>query len=69
MVNPDYWYVLDTSSGTYFCLSGAVLINSADLSSDEIEILEEGSDSDRNKLAIAKGDLLPDAINWSKVGR
>lgn len=69
MVNPDYWYVLDTSSGTYFCLSDVVLINSADLSSDEIEILEKGSDSDKNELGITKGELLSDVINWSRVGR
>ena len=54
------WIVLDTSSGTWFSTSNAVLLNYETLTSDEQEIMEEGSDSERNELGDIKGKSLAD---------
>lgn len=64
MPNSDYYYVLDLDSGTYFSVSRAVLINSADLSEDELDVLENGSDMDRSELGDEVGTYLPQALGW-----
>jgi hypothetical protein len=54
------WIVLDTSSGTWFSASRAVLLNYETLTEDEQETLEEGSDNERNELGDIKGKSLAD---------
>lgn len=63
MVDPDFHYVLDLNSGTFFPIGSAVVIRHGDLEPDEIEALEEGSDSDRNALGTVKGTFLVDLLD------
>lgn len=52
---PPPMLILDPESGTYFDAAGAVLIDPAALTPADLEILEEGTDSDRRALAAAHG--------------
>ena len=48
-------YILDTVSGTFYSASGAVMVNLDNLSEEEIETFENGSDSDRRELGETYG--------------
>lgn len=55
--------VLDGCSGTYFGLESACLINTRWLNDQELELLQEGSDSDRALLAESHGQLISALLN------
>lgn len=49
---------LDTETGTFFCAGNAVLIDTRLLSSEELETLNEGTDTERLLLADKKGEAI-----------
>lgn len=47
--------ILDLDSGTYFPAANCVIIDTAKLTDEQLEILEEGSDAERCLLADEVG--------------
>lgn len=56
MKNPDDYVVLDFESRTYFCASNSVLINWSKLNEDQLDIMINGSDTERCLLADEIGE-------------
>lgn len=56
MKNPDDYVVLDIESGTYFCAANSALINWAELNEDQLDIMINGSDTERCQLADEIGE-------------
>jgi hypothetical protein len=51
----DY-VVLDLESGTYFCAANSTLINWSKLNADQLDIMINGSDTERCMLADKIGE-------------
>jgi hypothetical protein len=56
MKDPENYVVLDFESGTYFLASNSVLINWSKLTEDQIDIMINGSDTERTLLADKIGE-------------
>lgn len=63
-MNLDRHIIIDPDSGTYFGANTAILVDTTELTDHELELLQEGCDSDRGDIAIYKGcyleQLIPD---------
>lgn len=67
-MNPLYQFiVLHPGSGTYFSADEAVLIDTRRLSAEELELINEGSDSDRAQVAFEQGHDLENLIDPSTL--
>ena len=56
MKNPDDYVVLDFESGTYFSAANSVLINWSKLTEEQLDIMIDGSDTERTLLADEIGE-------------
>ena len=57
MKDPADYVVLDLESGTYFSAVNSVLINWSNLNEDQLDIMINGSDTERTLLADEIGEL------------
>lgn len=55
MADLSYFVVIDSYSGTFFGADSALLLDTRKLSEEELDDLNEGSDSDRQDLAEKHG--------------
>lgn len=62
MTNLDYYVCLDIESGMFFCASNAYIFDTRSLTENELDLLNDGSDSDRSELADTHGACLSDLI-------
>lgn len=60
----DYHVVLDLSSGIFFGANEAFVIDTRQIPPDELEVFNEGSDSDRREIGEQYGTDLED---WAKA--
>lgn len=56
MKDPHDYVVLDIESGTYFCAANSALINWSKLDEDQLDIMINGSDTERCQLADEIGE-------------
>jgi len=63
----DYFVVVDAISGTFFGAGNAVILDTRKLSDEQLDELNEGSDSERRKLACEVGNSLDTLIPPSSL--
>lgn len=63
MSNLDYYVVMDLDSGTYFCATNTVLIDTRSLREDQQEALMNGCDSDISEVGFEAGTYLDELIS------
>ena len=65
MANLNYCVLLDVTSGTFFCAADAVLLDTRALTPEELDLLNEGSDSERRDLGEERGTDLEELLRLS----
>jgi hypothetical protein len=65
--NLDYFIVADLDSGTFFGAKGAVILDTRWLSPEELEQLNEGSDSERFDVVDHYGTYLDVLLDPSTI--
>jgi hypothetical protein len=65
--NLDYFVICDRDSGTFFSASDAVILDTRWLNDEELEILNEGSDSERSDLCSSYGSDIEDLIDPNAI--
>lgn len=58
----DYYAIVDLDSGTFFGASNAVLLDTRVLSEDELDDLNNGTDSDRSNIAEQYGIAIEELV-------
>lgn len=58
----DHFIIIDPISGTFFSADNAVILDTRKLSAEQLDELNEGSDSERRKLACEVGTSLDELI-------
>ena len=61
----DYYVIMDLDSGTFFCASNTVLVNTRTLREDQNEALLSGNDSNIREVGFEAGTYLDELINLS----